>query len=75
MDAERSRMANIARAKSNRLKGKGHPTTADMDYSSDQWEFMSSVDKWKRDTGRQFPKLCELSSIMVHSGFRKLRTA
>jgi len=48
-----------------------HPTTADMDYSGHEMEFMSAVQEFKRSTGKKFPTLCEILGVLRSLGYSK----
>lgn len=54
-----------------RLKGKGHPTTADMEYSAREIEFMFAIEDFKRVTRRQFPTLCEAILVVRYATARQ----
>lgn len=68
---ERSRRANAARKHKNRAKGKGHPTTAEMDYSEEEIEFMFAVQAFKDRSGRHFPTLSEMLNVIRGLGYSK----
>lgn len=74
MNEERARKAAAAREGKNRVKGKGHPTTADMDYSPREWEFMQAMQEFKRLSGRQFPTWCEVLRVIDALGYEKVMT-
>jgi hypothetical protein len=69
MTPERAMKAAKARAGKNRVQGKGHPTTADMEYSPREWEFMQAIQEFKRLSGRQFPTWCEVLRIVDTLGY------
>jgi hypothetical protein len=71
MTSEKAKKAAQARAGKNRVKGMGHPTTADMDYSAREWEFMQAMQEFKRLTGRQFPTWCEALRVIDSLGYQK----
>jgi hypothetical protein len=68
---EQARRAAEARKGTNRLKGVGHPTTSEPDYSSDEVELALAMDLYKRRTGRQFPTWQEVHRVLVSLGYVK----
>jgi hypothetical protein len=68
---ERAQKAADARRGANRLKGVGHPTTSDPDYSTKEVEFMLAMDEYKRRTGRQFPTWQEVLRVITSLGYNK----
>jgi hypothetical protein len=70
IDFERHAMkASAANKGKNRLRGKGHPTTAAMNYSGDELEFMEAIQNWKKKSGKQFPTWSEVLSILKQLGY------
>lgn len=69
---ERARRAvNARKTRSLKTDGRGHPTTAEMDYTLDETEFFMAVDAWKIRMGRRFPTLGEILAIARSIGYRK----
>jgi hypothetical protein len=67
--AERAKRA--AEARQSRPNDCHHPATAEMNYTSDQVEFMMAIDELKKRTGNQFPTLCETLKVLVGLGYSK----
>jgi uncharacterized cupin superfamily protein len=72
MNASKARRAATARAGKNRAKKLGHPTTAEMNYSKQEEEFMFAMHEFKRVTGRQFPTWSETLRVLNGLGYRKV---
>ncbi len=53
------------------MRGPGHPTTSEMDYSKDETEFMFAMQEFKRTSGHQFPTWCETLKVLVQLGYHK----
>jgi hypothetical protein len=68
---ERARKAAAKRHDGSRERGRGHPTTAEMDYTPAELAFMKAIEAWKKRTGRQFPTWCEVLSVIVSLGYFK----
>lgn len=68
LTAERAR---AARAGKNRDKRKGHPTTAEVDYSRAEVEFMFAIEAFKNRSGRKFPTWQEVLRVIVALGYSK----
>lgn len=69
---ERARRAAHARkTRTLQTDGRGHPTTADIDYTEAETEFFKAVDAWKTRTGRRFPTLGEILAIARSIGYYK----
>ena len=47
------------------------PTTCERDYTSDEIEFMSAMDEYKRFSGRMFPTCSEVLEVVKKLGYRK----
>ena len=45
------------------------PTTCERDYSSDEREFMTALDDYKRDQGRMFPTCSEILEVVRGLGY------
>jgi hypothetical protein len=58
------------RAKVNRRR-QIDPTTCERDYSSDEIEFMSAMDDYKRRSGRMFPTCSEVLEVVRSLGYEK----
>lgn len=69
--SDKARKAAAASRGKNRLKGRGHPTTAEMDYSSREMEFMNAIQEYKRVSGRQFPTWAEVLRVVDSLGYLK----
>ena len=51
------------------------PTTCERDYSTEEVEFMNSMDEYKRKSGRMFPTCSEVLEVIRELGYVKLSTA
>lgn len=51
------------------------PTTCERDYSSDEFEFLKAVERYRRECKRPFPTTSELLQIAVSLGYRKVAPA
>ena len=71
MTPELARRAAQARAGKNRVKGLGHPTTAEMNYSERELEFLSAIQEFKRISGRKFPTWCEALRVLEGLGYKR----
>jgi hypothetical protein len=58
------------RAKVNRRR-QIDPTTCERDYSSEEVEFMSALDDYKRRSGRMFPTCSEILEVIKGLGYEK----
>jgi hypothetical protein len=58
------------RAKVNRRR-QIDPTTCERDYSSQEIEFMSALDEYKRFSGRMFPTCSEILEVIRKLGYEK----
>jgi hypothetical protein len=58
------------RAKVNRRR-QIDPTTCERDYSTDEIEFMSAMDDYKRRSGRMFPTCSEVLEVVKSLGYVK----
>lgn len=47
------------------------PTTCERDYDSDEIEFMSALDEYKRSSGRMFPTCSEMLEVIKKLGYEK----
>ena len=47
------------------------PTTCERDYTSDEIEFMSALDDYKRSSGRMFPTCSEVLEVVKKLGYQK----
>ena len=48
------------------------PTTCERDYTTDEIEFMTVMDDYKRRSGRQFPTWSEVLEVLRAMGYRKV---
>ena len=48
------------------------PTTCERDYTTDEIEFMTAMDDYKRRSGRQFPTWSEVLEVLYAMGYRKV---
>ena len=49
----------------------GDPCTGERDYSDEEIEFMTSLDDYKRRTGRIFPTASEVLGVVKAIGFER----
>lgn len=47
------------------------PTTCERDYKKDEIEFMTAMDKYKRENGRPFPTCGEVLEVLHSLGYRR----
>ncbi len=47
------------------------PTTCERDYTSDEIEFMSALDEYKRTSGRMFPTCSEVLEVLRKLGYER----
>ena len=47
------------------------PTTCERDYQKDEIEFMTAMDKYKRESGRPFPTCGEVLDVLHSLGYRR----
>lgn len=47
------------------------PTTCERDYTQDEIEFMTSMDRYRRDSGRPFPTWSEVLEVVRSLGYQK----
>ncbi len=47
------------------------PTTCERDYSSEEIEFMSAMDEYKRRNGRMFPTCSEVLEVVRSLGYER----
>ncbi len=66
-----SMAAATANKGKNRVRGKGHPTTAEMNYSGAELEFMEAIQLWKRKHQKQFPTWAEVLAVLKGLGYAK----
>ena len=48
------------------------PTTCERDYSTEQVEFMTALDEYKRNSGRMFPTCSEILEVLLGLGYAKV---
>lgn len=48
-----------------------NPTTCEPDYDGDELEFMTAVDRYRREHRRPFPTCCEVLAVLKSLGYRK----
>ena len=51
------------------------PTTCEREYSSEEFEFLKAVERYKRECKRPWPTATELLQIAVSLGYRKVAPA
>jgi len=51
------------------------PTNAEAGYTDEEREWLLAVDRYKRESGRKFPTLCELLAVLRSLGYRKTAEA
>ncbi len=51
---------------------RGHPATAEVEYTDDEREFMVALDRWKRENRRPHPTCSEVLAVLVALGYRKV---
>jgi hypothetical protein len=51
------------------------PTTCERDYTTDEIEFMSAMDEYKRRNGRMFPTCSEVLEVVKSLGYQKCPTS
>lgn len=66
--ADKKTADNSNPAKANRRR-KIDPTTCERDYSSEEREFMTALDKYKRNQGRMFPTCSEILEVIRGLGY------
>jgi hypothetical protein len=47
------------------------PTTCERDYKDDEIEFMTAMDRYKRENGRPFPTCGEVLEVLRSLGYRR----
>jgi hypothetical protein len=67
--ARRAGQRQKARRKGN--PAAGHPSTAEIDYSEREWEFMKAVGDFQNRTGRKFPTWREVYHVFIALGYEK----
>ena len=50
------------------------PTTCERDYTPDEIEFMTAIDKYRRESGRPFPTWSEVLEVVRAIGYQKVQT-
>jgi hypothetical protein len=70
MPVKDERRSTERRAKVNRRR-QIDPTTCERDYSTDEVEFMSALDDYKRRSGRMFPTCSEILEVIRSLGYEK----
>lgn len=48
------------------------PTTCERDYSDDEIEFMTAIDRYRRESGRPFPTWSEVLEVVRALGYEKV---
>jgi hypothetical protein len=48
-----------------------HPATGEPIYDPDEVEFMTALDRYKREANRPFPTCCEVLQVLKALGYRK----
>jgi hypothetical protein len=48
------------------------PTTCERDYSIDEVEFMTAIDRYRREAGRPFPTWSEVLEVVRSLGYSKV---
>ncbi len=66
----KERRTTQRRAKVNRRR-QIDPTTCERDYTSEEIEFMSAMDDYKRTSGRMFPTCSEVLEVIKKLGYEK----
>lgn len=51
------------------------PTTCERDYTTEELEFMSALDEYKRTSGRMFPTCSEILEVITGLGYQKMTPA
>ena len=51
------------------------PTTCERDYTTEQVEFMTALDEYKRNSGRMFPTCSEILEVLLGLGYAKIPLA
>lgn len=69
---ENRRSAAINRVGKNRKKGQGHPATADLAYSDEEFEFLMAIEAFKSRTGRKFPTWAETLRVLKSLGWERI---
>lgn len=69
-DSDQVRAPKSSRTKRPKLQF-GHPSTSDMDYSSQELEFMEAMQEFKITSGRTFPTWCETLRVLSSLGYRQ----
>jgi hypothetical protein len=70
MPVEAERRTTERRAKVNRRR-QIDPTTCERDYTTEEVEFMSALDDYKRRSGRMFPTCSEILEVIRSLGYEK----
>jgi hypothetical protein len=68
VDAERRTMERRVKVSRRRQID---PTTCERDYTSDEIEFMSAIEQYKRLNGRMFPTCSEVLEVLKSLGYEK----
>src|SRR5262245_11136057 len=48
------------------------PTTCERDYTPAEIEFMTAMDKYRRESGRPFPTWSEVLEVVIALGYQKI---
>jgi hypothetical protein len=48
------------------------PTTCERDYTTAEIEFMTAMDKYRRESGRPFPTWSEVLEVVISLGYQKI---
>jgi hypothetical protein len=51
------------------------PTTCERDYTAAEIEFMTAMDKYRRESGRPFPTWSEVLEVLLSLGYQKIDKA
>lgn len=49
------------------------PTTCEREYTGEEIEFMTAIDRYRRDAGRPFPTWSEVLEVLRGLGYTKIR--
>jgi hypothetical protein len=72
-NSARARKAALARRRNTSpwdLKS-SHPTTSDVEYTTEEWEFIRAIQAYKDRTGRKFPTWSEVFRVLADLGYHK----
>jgi hypothetical protein len=71
VDVERRAVATDRRQKVERRR-QIDPTTCERDYTAAEIEFMTAMDKYRRQSGRPFPTWSEVLEVVISLGYQKV---